>query len=440
MKTRNQAIGDFKEPSAKDDRSLEILLSISRDLGAILDLDELLERLLDKVLEVTAAERGFLMLFSDKGTLEFRVGRTVDGMPIKREHIRISRSIVQKVARTLEPLSCSDLLEEEGLSQQQSILSLGLRSAMCVPMVSRGKKVGLIYVDSQQIAEGFTARDLELFQALAQHAATAIENARLFTDLQKAHESLLALDARKSDFITILSHELRTPLTCIMGYVEVVKEGRLARVPDEIRRPMEIIENNLQRLAGISVNLANLSRLKSSKERLTLSETDMVALLQDVHSEMLSFVQARRQTLELLLDRTTPTVAWVDHEAISTVIENLLLNAIRFSPDGAELTLSMVTSEAEGSIRVSVADTGIGIPENEREAIFAPFHTLGSIDHHYSGSIEFCSGGMGIGLAIARTDVEAHGGKIWAESRADGREGTVFHFTIPAQPAADSAQ
>lgn len=243
---------------------------------------------------------------------------------------------------------------------------------------------------------------------------TQVGSALLFVqDLTKMRR----LETIRRDFISNISHELRTPLASLKALTETLQDGALDD-PPAARRFVSLIETEVDALNQMVSELLELSRIESGKVPLELKPTSPCSLLQSA-CERLN-LQATRANLSLTLDcsETLPNVL-CDPPRVQQVIVNLLHNAIKFTPSGGAIQLS--AWEEDGFVRFCVRDNGIGIPEEDLPRIFERFYKA---DRARSG------GGTGLGLAIARHLVEAHGGKIWAESREG--EGSAFFFSLPA--------
>lgn len=245
-------------------------------------------------------------------------------------------------------------------------------------------------------------------------------------ELEKTYTRLKELDELKTKFIAIASHELRTPLTAIGGFAGLLTSGRIS--PDKQQRAMESLEKNVGRLIAIVSEITDIARLRDKKLCFSKEPTDVSKLVRSVAQEMQPFVESRRQALQLNTSEGLQVEA--DPSRIRQVIMHLLLNAIRFTPD--EGTIEISSLRENGSLRVSIHDTGIGIEESEMAKIFDEFYESAPYQHHHSGTIQFQSGGIGLGLAVVKGIIEEHGGKIWVESaRSKGGSGSTFHFTLP---------
>jgi len=232
---------------------------------------------------------------------------------------------------------------------------------------------------------------------------------------QQAYEELQRLNKLKSDFVAISSHELRTPLGIILGYATHLRE----QVDDELKEPMDAIVRAAIRLRDIIEGLSHLENHQRGTIVLWRERTNMNALLEDV----VAYFQgpARERQVELVLNLpSTPVYAEVDADKIKLVLRNLLENAIAFTSEGGHVWISL--DAPEDYVRITIADDGVGIPEEDLPHIFDSFY---QVEKHLTRR----HGGMGLGLAIARIMVEAHGGLIWAESEEG--HGATFIMLIP---------
>jgi len=257
-------------------------------------------------------------------------------------------------------------------------------------------------------------------------------------DLQQEHGRLVAayaqlkdLDDLKTKFVTITSHELRTPLTIITSLMDALAADRLDSVHKA--RVVTGIQKNLDRLADLVAKITDIGHLSATSVRYHRRPVDLAAIVTAVAGEISPVIEERRLSFVTNLPEGLPQVE-VDPNRIGVVLNNLLLNAVRFTPDGGRIGVDAIAPPPGGKwVTVRVHDTGIGIPAAELERIFDAFYEIAPWEHHHSGTTQFGSGGLGLGLYIARRIVEGHGGRIWAESgNVPDQQGSVFSFTLPA--------
>jgi two-component system sensor histidine kinase KdpD len=253
--------------------------------------------------------------------------------------------------------------------------------------------------------------------ALANHAALAVDNLHLLDETRKV-AALRELDRMKTELLGTVSHELRTPLGSIKGYATTLLTHGSRLRKDEQREFLEIIDSEADRLRDLIENLLDLSRLEAGVLRIDREPVRLGATAREVTRKVQ--LATPKHQLELDWPANDPMVN-ADQKRIYQVIQNLLTNAVKYSPDGGCITLSAAIDRRE--LVMSVADQGLGMPAAELDRIFDRFHRIQS-------DVSCGIGGTGLGLAICKGLVEAHGGRIWAESPGEGT-GSTFRFTLP---------
>jgi signal transduction histidine kinase len=258
--------------------------------------------------------------------------------------------------------------------------------------------------------------DVQLARGLADRAASAIENARLFAEVGEV-EAIREMQRLKTDFVAGVGHELRSPITLISGYSELLIES--AMPPAQTQVMVEQIHAASQRLCRLIDDLLDISRLESGRLRLNVEPMQLGELVRQAVEQTRSVGNSHR--FAALVPAELPTASG-DPLRVRQVIDNLLSNAVRYSPDGSTITVR-VEAGRDGGVFVAVRDEGIGITEEQRTKVFEKFYRA---DHPAAQKTR----GLGLGLAICRQIVEAQGGRIWVESEP-GR-GSTFSFTVPA--------
>ncbi len=469
----DELAGVFTGNPARDHRNFSLLLRVNRALTQIETVDELLAIVLDAALEVTGGERGIILLLDEpqdalsrairrglsdglrpgisvpslkekqqaKHSYRYRLARARGGRTLEWVD-GFSRSIPRKVFADGEPVFL--ILQDgqnidESFETPSSVQDLNLRSVLCAPLEAGGSILGALYVDSHSTTYHFTEADFAFFQALAGHAAVVIYQASLVERLEEAHRELQDLDRRKSDFLSIASHELKTPLTVLLGYLDLMRSRRMGELPREQERAMDVMFRETQRLVALTQDLLTLSRVGMDQIPLRYSLFEMAPLITDVIEDVRPFAEERQFQLQWTPPEE-PILVNAEAEALRTVMQNLLQNAIRFTPDGGRIQVRLNPLEADelSYFRVEVQDNGIGIATEDLPKVFERFRVLQNTDHHFSGTYGFRAGGMGIGLSIARGIVKAHGGCLDLESKLG--EGSTFWFELPrAKPEAQTS-
>ncbi|MDI7277326.1 MAG: ATP-binding protein [Anaerolineae bacterium] len=396
-------------------RALLPVHELTRTLVATTDLDALSSQVVELAARETGASRCSLFLLDEAGQELCLAASYGDSRsPDAGASLRAGQGIPGWVARSGQPLSVYGALTSDGSSARFTEHEGG-SSAVCLPLVVKGRTIGVLELHKEAGSPSFTDADTELLSILAGGAAVAIENARLFTDLQQAYERLADLDHRKSEFISVAAHELRSPLASVITYASLIEDD----ADEGTRAHLRVILESATRLQLLLDDMLNLRNLDMGA---TVLHPEPVLLPQAVDEALKSLAhlaQAKQQKVTVDLPGDLPP-AFADRQKLQIILLNLIANAIKFTPDGGRISIEGAAQD--GELIISVHDTGIGIPESERERIFERFYQV-------ADSLRREQAGLGLGLPIAKGMVELHGGRIWVESRLG--QGSTFRFTLP---------
>jgi signal transduction histidine kinase len=297
----------------------------------------------------------------------------------------------------------------------------GFRSMVIVPMFRENQVIGIITVGRAEPGE-FSNRDVALLKTFADQAVIAIENVRLFKELEAANRGLEVASQHKSEFLANMSHELRTPLNAIIGFSEVLSEKMFGELNEKQEEYSKDIHASGQHLLSLINDILDLSKIEAGRMELELSAFHLPTALDSALTLVRERAGRRRIALHLSVDdRLGPIQA--DERKVRQVFLNLLSNAIKFTPEGGRIDVAAMPKD--GFVEVSVRDTGVGIAPEDQEAVFEEFRQVGTADKKVEGT--------GLGLTLCRKFVELHGGKIWVKSLVG--EGSTFTFISPAHPA-----
>ncbi len=326
-----------------------------------------------------------------------------------------------------------------------------------VPIYAKGEWIGLLALGPKVSGDRYFQEDLILLSTLADQTAVALENARLFDDLKArnaenerlneelatANRELARLDQAKSDFINVASHELRTPLTQACGYAEILLDmgGEGSLSADMVQRMGAGISKAARRLEEIVDTMFIISRIDTQTLSLDPSDTSLAMVIDAAARSWAPALEERKQTLLVEGVSELPLII-VDGKRLQQALSHLIQNAIKYTPDGGQVRITgRLMGEAmppqDRSVEIVIADTGIGIASEDLERIFEKFYRVGNVLLHSTGKSKFKGAGPGLGLTIARGIVEAHGGRIWAESPGHDEQkfpGSRFHVILPVQP------
>ncbi len=330
-----------------------------------------------------------------------------------------SRSLVGVATATRRPRIVQDVLVDE--SHFKNPLLPATRAEAVFPLLSGETVVGALDVQSTQV-NAFTPDLVDLLMTLADQIAVAVFNARLYEQQKGTAEHLAQVDRLKTEFLTIMSHELRTPLNSIIGFSKVILKGIDGPITDQQRNDLTSIYNNGQHLLGLINNILDFSKIEAGKLELNFEEVDLRQKIQTAVRSAAGLLQDKPVELEVQLPEGPLTVE-ADGTRFQQILLNLVSNAAKFTEAGK---ITITAGRHDDWLTVSVADTGIGIPDDKITEIFKEFTQVDS-----SNTRRFS--GTGLGLPIAKRLVELHGGRIWAESQP-GR-GSTFTFKLPVREA-----
>jgi signal transduction histidine kinase/putative methionine-R-sulfoxide reductase with GAF domain len=298
------------------------------------------------------------------------------------------------------------------------IPALRLKAFLVSPMIARGHTVGVLSADNRVTRAPIRRHTVELLHSFAAQAAVAVENARLFQEIQDKSQQLELASRHKSQFLANMSHELRTPMNAVLGYTDLILDGIFGDVPEAIRETLERVKSNGQHLLGLINDVLDLSRIEAGQLTLSVGDYAMGEVVHAVASAVESLAAGKKLALKVMVPIDLPPGRG-DERRLTQVLMNLVGNAIKFTDAGQ---VSIEARVADGSFVVAVADTGPGISEADQQRIFEEFQQVDSSSTRKKG-------GSGLGLAISKRMVELHGGRLWVES-APG-QGSTFYFTVP---------
>ncbi|MBI4751488.1 MAG: GAF domain-containing protein [Acidobacteria bacterium] len=330
-------------------------------------------------------------------------------------------------------------------------------SAVAVPILNRGQDVvGVMVLYRTQGQPAISEADARLLESLANQAAVAIENSRLYGELgqrnqeleeknlmigeslaelqrlyqneQEVSRTLQELNQMKTTFMVVTSHEIRTPLTILQGYVEALRDGYLGSLNQIQLSSLKTCEMMVERMVDGFSRILEMLKIKEGRIELNLGPVDIQTVIEQVISSMSPFLTRRRQSIHFRSGQ--PLWVEADYEKVYLSLSNVVLNAIKFTPDDGEMTITVFEDQDE--VCIQVIDPGIGIDRTELDRIFEMFYTHQDTSTHTSGTYEFTARGAGLGLSIAKNYVELHGGRIWAESKGKG-QGACFSMVFPVQ-------
>ncbi|GAB4523261.1 MAG: hypothetical protein Fur0018_05880 [Anaerolineales bacterium] len=377
------------------------VLEISRDLASTLDLDILLQHIVQAAADVCDADAASILLYDDtKQELYFQAATNLTE-PLMRGLVVPMDSLAGWIVRNRQAVIINDVRNDRRhfaqISQNTNFLT---RSLLGVPLVAKEKSIGALETINKNRGE-FTEEDRDVLSVLGAQAAIAIENSRLF---------------QQSDLISEFVHELRTPLGSIGTAAHLLERPELSE--EQRRTLLGTIQGESQRLSELATSFLDLARLESGRAQYRAENVNLGSLLNECQVIMRNKALEKQQTLRVEIMSTLPEIT-ADNSKLKQVLINLLSNAIKYTPQGGHITLKAESTPQE--VRISVRDTGRGIPPEGLENLFQKFYRV-------PGSEQMAQG-TGLGLSIVKKIVEGHGGRVSVESEVG--KGTTFTVHLP---------
>ena len=410
-------------------RNQEQLSRLSTALQEPLSLSEQLTRVLDAARQVVGLDHLYIwtpspaadgFIVSAGAGLSESDWRDLVGVTIPLGEA----GALAAVYRDGEPLLFSEahpLPEKYRLRPPYSaIAALRLKAFLVSPMIARGRTVGVLSADNRVSRAPIPAHTVDLLHTFAAQAAVAVENARLFQEIQEKSQQLELASRHKSQFLANMSHELRTPMNAVLGYTDLILDDIFGDVPAPIRETLERVKTNGQHLLALINDVLDLSRMEAGQLTLSLGDYAMGEVVHAVVSAVESLAAGKKLAFKAIVPTDLPPGRG-DERRLTQVLLNLAGNAIKFTDTGE---VSIEARAVDGTFLLSVSDTGPGISEADQQKIFEEFQQADSSSTRKKG-------GSGLGLSISRRIVELHGGRLWVESALG--EGSTFYFTVPLQ-------
>jgi signal transduction histidine kinase len=412
---------------ARSVEQLQALGAVGQAVSSTLDLETVLTTIVSRADLLAGADGGAIYEY-DEAAKVFRqraTQRLGDELVelFRSEPIRLGEGAMGRAAATRQPVEIPDIRTAAAYEGRlrDALSRTDFRAVLAVPLLREGRILGGLVVLRRSPGR-FAPEVVDLLKTLAAQSAIAIQNARLFSELEDKSRELEAASRHKSEFLANMSHELRTPLNAIIGFSEVLGERMFGDLNDKQAEYIEDILSSGRHLLALINDILDLSKVEAGRMELELSRFDLPAAIGG--AVILVRERATRHGLALDVsvdDRLGPFVG--DERKIRQVLLNLLSNAVKFTPERGRVAVR--AAPADGAVEVSVSDTGIGIAPEDQEAIFQEFRQVGT---DYAKKRE----GTGLGLALARRFIDLHGGRIWVKSRLG--EGSTFTFTLPVRP------
>jgi GAF domain-containing protein len=404
---------------------LTALGEVGRAVSSTLDLETVLSTIVSRAIQLSGTDGGSVYEY-DEATEEFSLRASRDLPEAYVEQVRDTRprkgeGAVGRVAQTREPVQIPDISDQAAYESRvrNTLLRIGLRALLAVPLIAEDRLVGALIVMRKRTGT-FEEEEVALLQTFATQSALAIQNARLFREIEEKSRQLEVASQHKSEFLANMSHELRTPLNAIIGFSEVLSDRMFGELNEKQEEYLKDIYASGTHLLSLINDILDLSKIEAGRMELELTDFDLPTAIENALMLVRERAGRRSIALHTNIDERLGQIQ-ADERKVRQVVLNLLSNAIKFTPEGGRIEVSAVPKD--GLVEVSVSDTGIGIAPEDQEKVFEEFRQVGTAAKKIEGT--------GLGLTLCRKFVELHGGKIWAKSEVG--VGSTFTFTLPVR-------
>jgi signal transduction histidine kinase len=399
---------------------LELLPAAIRGFGSATTTEELLQRLTTTAVDLTGSASASVLEFDESSNcLRFVAVPWFWRQLLKDIFVPLDKSIAGWVFANNKLQIVQNVKKDpRHYTLVDQLTNFTTSSLLAVPMAYKGETIGVIEVVNKGDGRQYTEEDATLIETLATYAAMVLGNINLEKRIQETRNEFAELDRMKSNFIAITSHELRTPLGLILGHATFLRET----ISPDHREPMDTIIRNATRLKEIIESLTEVDNYEAGVARIRQNSISIPSIIRDVVASFQDMAASKNITLqEDIRDEDLQVEA--DANKITVAVSNLIRNALTFTNTGGQV--QVMAESVTGHVQVSVKDDGIGIPASDLGRIFDRFFQVEShLTRRHTG--------MGLGLSVAKSMIELHGGRIWVES-VEGK-GSTFSFLLPLRP------
>lgn len=429
-----------------------ILREYSQGISNILDMERLVTVSTGIISEAMGVRRGALLVCEDIPAYKLRPVRGMGTLDVGPIVLGPDCPPIVHMLETRTPVSQYDLdmlPQFQGLLPETRTWFSALDMEMYVPILANDQLLGILMLGAKTSGDAYSAVDTALLRTLAGQTAVALKNARLVEDLKRlnaeitqlnqdltlTNERLAILDKTKSDFISIASHELKTPLTQIKGYTDMLLEMSEGETMDAkpVRRIVQGVLKGSGRLHDVVDAMLDVSLIEQESFSIHPIPVSLGHIIGQVVGSLEKAIQERHQAVTMVGVDTLPDVI-ADESHLHQALRNIVINGIKFTPDQGRIDIRGRLLNGGDVVELAISDTGIGIDPEHHNLIFEKFYRVGDLNLHSTGQFKFKGAGPGLGLPIARGIIEAHGGRIWVESRGHDEEtypGSTFYITLP---------
>jgi len=415
------------EALTKSVGQLTALGEVGQAISSTLDFEKVLPTIVSRAVQLTGMDGGAIYEYDERRQVfNLRGGENV--MPdlvelYRSQPIRLGEGAVGGAAAKRAPVQIADIVAQGYESRARGVLErAGARALLAVPLLAEGRILGALAVIRNTPGE-FPPEVVKLLETFATQSAIAIQNARLFREIEEKGRQLEEASQHKSQFLASMSHELRTPLNAILGFNEMMLDGLCGEVPEGFKDPLQEMQTSGKHLLRLINNVLDLAKIEAGRMELALADYAVSDMVEGVRSTLRPLTEAKGLEFRVEVPTDLP-LAHGDAGRLTQCLMNLAGNALKFTKEGH---VAIAVEPRGENLVFRVTDTGIGIAPEKIDNLFTEFkQTDATIASEY--------GGTGLGLAITRQFIEMHGGRVWVESEPS--KGSTFIFEIPLQAKA----
>jgi len=427
-----------------------------KELNYHIDIEKIIDSIVNTIKETIHLNRaGVLLIKKENQVLRYKIAKVIgfnenNGISLVQDNF-----LTRYLEKTKRPLVAEEMVilskDSDKPSDRKSFATLNqnmkkIEASLCLPLISRNKLIGIIVLGSKISGDAYSEEDLNILDILAKQAAIAIENALLYQQVQnfnktlkqkvdeqtkeikksyevekKAHEELKKLDRAKDQFILASQHHLRTPVSGMKGYLDLMLGGSFGKVSQKMKGALERFQSATNILSRLVDEFLDISQFQLGRKVVTLKpDVELKPLLDQIIEEVSMEVERKQLSIKVEKSKPLPKIS-ADPEKLKTAIFNIIDNAVKYTTKGG---VTIIPSVIDNSIQIEVKDTGKGIPAEDLKLIFKKLFERGD------KADKFYATGRGIGLFMSTLIIEAHNGKIWAESQGQDK-GSSFFIQIP---------
>jgi signal transduction histidine kinase/putative methionine-R-sulfoxide reductase with GAF domain len=412
---------------ARSVEELKALGEVGQTVSSTLDMETVLNTIVGHAVQLSGTNGGVIYEYSE-ATQEFllRASHRMEEEVVEALRVtpvRLGEGATGRAVTIRAPVQVPDITGEQEYTVTRvrpMLMRLGYRSLLSVPLLREQQIMGALTVWRRE-SGNFEPEVINLLQTFATQSALAIQNARLFREIEDKSGQLEAANRHKSEFLANMSHELRTPLNAIIGFSEVLLERMFGELNEKQNEYVDDVLSSGRHLLSLINDILDLSKVEAGRMELDLAQFDLPLAVENTITLVRERATSHGISLYREVDKRLGDFLG-DERKVKQILLNLLSNAVKFTSEGGRVDVKAVM--ADGSVEISVSDTGIGIAPEDQETIFEEFRQVGT---PYTQKHE----GTGLGLTLTKKFVEIHGGKIWVKSEPG--KGSTFTFTLPIQ-------